>query len=638
MRSLASAALLLALGLAPLAQSARADASSEAAFRFLLAQSLTQEGAYREALELFEQVIELTPDDSYVRVEYAELLFRLGRLDEATEQAEAALSLGDENVEVLRLLAQIQLRVAEGDAGALDAARETFEELRRLAPSDMQAAVTLGQIYLSQERLEQAVELFDELLRQRPDDRMLVSFLGEALQRSNQDARAAEVLERFLAGDPGFQKLRLDLAEIQSRLGRHSAAVETLRGALDGEAGADADLRRRLAVELYRSGSSEEALASAGEVLAIRPDDFGARYLRALALVDLRRLEEAESQLMELVEESPENLDIALLYARVLEQRGAAEKAAAALERAVERLEQRERQVLARQARLQLAQLHARAGSWEQVIELSDELWEVGDRDSRVESLLLKAEALSRLDRGEEALAALASYGADGGRVPPRLIAREAEVLIGLGREEDADRRLEPLVESKDPEALLLVAEVYQRNELYGRAIPVLAEALAEEPQSLQVLFRLGASYEREGRHGEAEVKFQRLLTLDPEFAPALNYLGYMWADRGENLEEALDLVERAVAIEPDNGAYLDSLGWAYFRLGRYSDARLQLERAIELVPDDAIIYEHLGDLYEALGELDRAVEHYHRALSLGDDENEAEVRRKLERLAPVSP
>jgi Flp pilus assembly protein TadD len=121
-------------------------------------------------------------------------------------------------------------------------------------------------------------------------------------------------------------------------------------------------------------------------------------------------------------------------------------------------------------------------------------------------------------------------------------------------------------------------------------------------------------------------------LEVDPDFAPALNYLGYMWAEAGENLDEALLLVQQAVEIEPDNGAFADSLGWAHFQLGQYEESQRFLERAAELVGNDPVVFEHLGDLYVALGRLDQAREVYQRALDLEADNAQA-VRDKLSRL-----
>jgi Flp pilus assembly protein TadD len=141
--------------------------------------------------------------------------------------------------------------------------------------------------------------------------------------------------------------------------------------------------------------------------------------------------------------------------------------------------------------------------------------------------------------------------------------------------------------------------------------------------------FLLGSAYERTGQRDRAVEEFRRILKIEPDFHAALNYLGYTFADQGVNLEEALKLVSRAVTLDPDNGAYVDSLGWTYYRLGRTEQARGTLERAARLEPEDATLQEHLGDVYVALGQMERARQAYQRALELEGD-NQEQVRHKL--------
>ena len=165
--------------------------------------------------------------------------------------------------------------------------------------------------------------------------------------------------------------------------------------------------------------------------------------------------------------------------------------------------------------------------------------------------------------------------------------------------------------------------------------MPLLERLVGEQEEPLQALFLLGAAYERTGDHDRAATTFGKLLEVAPDHAPTLNYLGYMWADLGENLTEAITMIRRAVAIDPDNGAYVDSLGWAYFQLGHYEKARGHLEWAARLVPDDATILEHLGDLYVALKDVERAKVSYQQALALGDDDLDTAdaLRHKLKTL-----
>jgi tetratricopeptide (TPR) repeat protein len=234
-------------------------------------------------------------------------------------------------------------------------------------------------------------------------------------------------------------------------------------------------------------------------------------------------------------------------------------------------------------------------------------------------------EALAGLGRKEEALALL---GQTSGLGPTALAAKRAEVLLSLGRDEEAAVELAKLPagsEGKDR-----TAEVYQRSGKHAQAIPLLLELLEGDPSSVDLRFRLGAAYERSGNVPEAVTVFRELLARSPDHSMALNYLGYMWAEQGENLPEALRLVERAVQLDPDNAAYIDSLGWVYFRMGDYGQAVEQLERAARLLPGDGTVQEHLGDALRAAGKMPEARMAYRRALALGDTDA-SQVRRKLE-------
>jgi tetratricopeptide (TPR) repeat protein len=130
--------------------------------------------------------------------------------------------------------------------------------------------------------------------------------------------------------------------------------------------------------------------------------------------------------------------------------------------------------------------------------------------------------------------------------------------------------------------------------------------------------FQRGVAAERAGARDEAVGHFRSCLSLDSEYAPALNYLGYMWADQGENLAEAEGFVRRALAREPDNTAYLDSLGWVLYRQGRYHEALVPLESAAKLSPEpDPTIHEHLGDALSKLGRDQEAVRAWAKAAAL---------------------
>ena len=146
------------------------------------------------------------------------------------------------------------------------------------------------------------------------------------------------------------------------------------------------------------------------------------------------------------------------------------------------------------------------------------------------------------------------------------------------------------------------------------------------------LFYARAVAHERSNQWDKAEADFRTALALNPDQPQVLNYLGYSFVDRGENLEEALDMIERAVAARPDAGYIIDSLAWAYFRLGRYQDALAPMERASELEPVDPVVTDHLGDVYWAVGRTLEARFQWRRALSFEPEQDEAtRIRRKLE-------
>jgi len=167
--------------------------------------------------------------------------------------------------------------------------------------------------------------------------------------------------------------------------------------------------------------------------------------------------------------------------------------------------------------------------------------------------------------------------------------------------------------------------------EAYSRAI----ELLEAQGQSgdWPLWFARAVAHERSGQWPEAESDFRRALVYAPDQPLVLNYLGYSLVERRENLDEALDMIERAVEGDPESGYIVDSLAWALFRMGRYEEALPHMERAVELMPSDAILNDHLGDVYWALGRYREARFQWRRALSFGphDDLDMDRVRRKID-------
>lgn len=174
------------------------------------------------------------------------------------------------------------------------------------------------------------------------------------------------------------------------------------------------------------------------------------------------------------------------------------------------------------------------------------------------------------------------------------------------------------------------LGRVYLSEENYAEALPIyeaLVASLTEEElkQDPTTLYLRGICYEREKQWDKAVADFQKVLSYKPDNADTLNYLGYTWVDRGENLTEAFRMIRRAVELEPDSGAIVDSLGWAHYKLGQYKEAKEQLELAVTLSPSSATIIDHLGDVYYKLGRKREAAFQWERALEY--DPTEAEIK-----------
>ena len=207
---------------------------------------------------------------------------------------------------------------------------------------------------------------------------------------------------------------------------------------------------------------------------------------------------------------------------------------------------------------------------------------------------------------------------------------------VKLLRQLDKERpdRIDPLVELGD---IFRLREKYKASaDEYGRAIQRVGE-LRERHWTL--LYSRAIAHERSNEWRKAELDFLRALDLKPEQPLVLNYLGYSWIERGEHLERAREMVEKAVELRPTDGYIVDSLGWAFYRLGEFDDAVDQLERAVSLRPEDPLINDHLGDALWRVGRKREATFQWRRALAL-KPETEAvpKIREKLDKgLPPIS-
>ena len=222
---------------------------------------------------------------------------------------------------------------------------------------------------------------------------------------------------------------------------------------------------------------------------------------------------------------------------------------------------------------------------------------------------------------------------------------QKALSLNALERVDDAKAQLEKLIAQypKDVRPLDALGNILRSRERYQEARDYYSRALAltsaPAKDNWTLFYSRGVCNERLKDWPAAEADFKKALALAPDESLVLNYLGYSWVDQGRNLKQAMDYIRKAVKLKPDDGYYVDSLGWAYYRIGNLPAAVESLERAVELKPDDPTINDHLGDVYWRVGRTLEAKYQWQQALTLKpDDEQVVSLKRKIEQGLPEDP
>ncbi len=204
-----------------------------------------------------------------------------------------------------------------------------------------------------------------------------------------------------------------------------------------------------------------------------------------------------------------------------------------------------------------------------------------------------------------------------------RLARVEAQALSESGKADQGIAVLEDALKQHagEPVAYVALAQMYADADRGADAVKLLQDAAVKFPSDTSIPFQLGAVYDKLKRFSDAEAALQQVIARDPNNAPALNYLGYLLAERGERLDESVAYVKKALQIEPDNGSYLDSLGWAYFKADKLDLAEASLKQAADRQVTNSVIQDHYGQVLFKLGRYDQAIAAWTRALA-GDGDS----------------
>jgi tetratricopeptide (TPR) repeat protein len=251
---------------------------------------------------------------------------------------------------------------------------------------------------------------------------------------------------------------------------------------------------------------------------------------------------------------------------------------------------------------------------------------------------LLLADVLSAQNKPEESLVVLSEIKPNSLYYPSARL-RSAINLDTLERTDEAIAQLKTMA-AEQPQSVateVQLGDILRNKKRFAEAVTAYEEAIRRAaavgmPERWSLFYDHGVALERSGQWQRAEQDLKHALELKPEQPLVLNYLGYSWIDRGENLDEGLKMIEKAVELRPDDGYIVDSLGWAHYRMGDYAGAVEQLEKAVELVPQDPTINDHLGDAFWQSGRLSEARYQWQRALQFGPQENEIKpIEEKLQ-------
>lgn len=634
---------------------------SQAYYHYMLARryrelaGIYNRGDYLEkAISEFKLALQADPESHFLRVELAELYWRGGRLADAVRDAEAVLKVDPDHEGAHRLLANLYVRNLGDFQGervakeSLNKAIEHFEALVRIKPADTESLLALGRLYRHNNQSAKAEEIFKKVLEGAPDSRNAVGFLAQLYFDQGEPAEAIELLKK-VPEDDRDAPLHGMLAYAYTQLRDYDNALAFYEKALTQD-GDNQELRRSYAEALMAADQGDQARAELEKVLKADPED-GTTHLR-LAQLDRQegRFDEARKELEQARTLLPGNLEVSYQLVQLEETLGNHDRAIEILEDLLKKTanslgestpaEANNRAIFLERKGV----IHRTQEKHDLALNAFEELSALGPNfGARGEGLIIETLRLSRqpqkaLERSE---AALQKYPRDRA---VRLL--RASVLGERGRVDEALELLRQMLNGTpaDREIHLATAQTTSQARRFAEAEAAVQEALAMSPKSEDqeyARFLLGSIYERQKKYDLAEEEFKKVLSSNPLHAPASNYLGYMLADRGVRLDESVRHIQKALKLEPNNGAYLDSLGWAYYKMKRYDLAEGPLEKAARLVGDDPTIHDHLGHLYLQMGKRQQAREAWERALkewpnslsSEFDAEQAARLQKQLDEL-----
>src|SRR5271166_4953613 len=592
-----------------------------------------------KAVEEYRLAIENDPNSDYLNAALAELYARTGRIRDAVLEAQDILKRDGNNLEAHRLLGRIYLRsLGDMQAGTqsqeiLKLAIDQYVQLVKLDPKSVEDHLLLGRLYRLNNELLKSESEFKTAVQIQPDSEEAVTTLAYLYSEEGDSGRALQVLNA-IPDSARTAKLYSALGYTYEQQKAYKEAIAAYRRSTELDKD-NLDSVRGLAQNLMNDGQTEAALEQYKVIADEDPSD-AQTYMR-IAEINRRsgKFDQAMEALKKATAVSPDSLEVQYNIAVIDEAQGKYDDAITTLNQLLQKTEHADGQYSVPDKNNlavfleRLGTVYREANRYPLAVETFRKMVDLGDdnairgyqqlietyRDNRQWQMAtdVAQEGAKKFPDDRDLQMLAASQEADMGN-PDAAIARVKAMLKG-----NAD----------DREVYIALAQMYSRVKDWDQAETNIDKAIdmSSKPEDRDyALFVAGSIYERQKKYDKAEEAFHKALAGDPKNAQALNYLGYMLADRGTRLDEALGYIRRAIALDPQNGAYLDSLGWVYYKMGNYDLAEENLRRASERIGNDPTVHEHLGELYLKTGRLKLATTHFERALEEWDKTVPAEV------------
>jgi tetratricopeptide (TPR) repeat protein len=588
-----------------------------------------------KAIEEYKLALDADPDSTELANELASFYFRVGRVSDAEETERALLKNAPDNIEAHKLLGRIYLRqLSEGENGmagaaapnnALDKAIAEFQKIVALEPKGVEDHMVLGQLYTVKHQPDKAEAEFKTAQAIEPESEEVVLNLARLYAESGDLQHAAKSIESVPLGSR-TPKMEFTLGALYDQMKQPKDAIAAYQRAEDMEPG-DMQTLDALARALLNNNQLDQALKQYKELAEANPDD--AEPLIRIAEIDRRqgKYEEALAVVRKARKIDPSSLEAGFNEGLLLDILGRLDDAINTYQQMVDLTshangaytdeEKNNRSIFLER----LGAVCMEDNKTDQAIVAYRKMVDLGGsyavRGYQGEADVYRAAYAfdKSLNVVKDAVAANPTN--------PDLKLMLAGELTDQGHPDEGLAMAKSLLKGATPDeqrgVWFAIGQMDVRlhrwkdaEEAFDNGAPL---ATKKEDRTY-LLFLRGELVERQKHYDEAAQFFNQALALDPENAMTLNYLGYMWADKGEKLPEALKLIRKAVDLEPMNGAYRDSLGWVYFKMGDYDLAEDNLRQAVNRDQTDPTVHMHLGDLYEKTGRIREAAAQWELSLS----------------------